>query len=95
MSSVESTKESLIFDEDFTASDEKRFVSSSDEELVVSDEESVASDLSYVIDVNSCIWLQDFVYKIHLLMHLYNFLISIQNIMINYCLQDFKLDGSL
>ncbi|CAB4401548.1 unnamed protein product [Rhizophagus irregularis] len=52
VSDIESTKESLIFDEDFAASDEERFVSTSDKELIVSDDESVASDLTYRIDVN-------------------------------------------
>jgi hypothetical protein len=52
VSDIESTKESLIFDEDFVASDEESFASTSDEELVVSDDESVASDLSYRTDVN-------------------------------------------
>ncbi|CAB4444477.1 unnamed protein product [Rhizophagus irregularis] len=52
VSDIESTKESLIFDEDFAVSDEERFVSTSDEELIVSDNESVASDLSYRTDVN-------------------------------------------
>src|SRR5581483_5979389 len=47
---IESTKESLIFDEDFAASDKGRFISTFDEELIVSDDESVASDLSYRTD---------------------------------------------
>ncbi|CAB5340464.1 unnamed protein product [Rhizophagus irregularis] len=52
VSDIKSTKESLIFDEDFAASDEERFVLTSDEELIASDDESVASDLSYRTDVN-------------------------------------------
>jgi len=52
VSDIESTKESLIFDENFAASDEERFISTSDEELIVSDDEPVASDLSYRIDIN-------------------------------------------
>ena len=55
---IEFIKESAIFDEDFIASDEKKFALSFDEELVISDsivsddEKSVALDLLYIIDVN-------------------------------------------